>query len=139
MPEVPDDAGRYRGLVYGRMAPTAFASDALIQRGSGGHAEPDGEQPGGGASPGIDPKPTESNRPARFFGSVELDSARPIRSFESFFNAVVALFQNANGAKVKLTLEIEAEAPGGFSDADVRDIRDYSKKLKFRSESTGFE
>lgn len=147
-----DDAGRYRGLVYGRMAPTAFTSDALVVRSSVAKAQldeasteaavtpsPNGEQPGGGASPGIDPKPTGPTQPARFFGSVELDPGRPIRSFESVFNAVVAILQNANGARVKLTLEIEAEAPGGFSDADVRDVRDNSKQLKFRSESTGFE
>jgi hypothetical protein len=40
---------------------------------------------------------------------------------------------------VKLTLEVEAEAPKGFSDADVGVARDYTRELKFKAESTGFE
>jgi hypothetical protein len=43
------------------------------------------------------------------------------------------------GAKVKLTLEIEAEAPSGFNDADVGVVRDDTKQLKFSAEATGFE
>jgi predicted AAA+ superfamily ATPase len=148
-----DETGHYRGLVYGRMAPTVFSSDAHLVRSSVAKAQLDqvsqgtptpppkpGELPGANgaeAAPVADlPGPIQ---PTRFFGSVELDTDRPIRSFESVFNAVVALLQNAKGAKVKLTLEIEAEAPDGFTEADVRDVRDNSKQLKFRSESTGFE
>jgi hypothetical protein len=40
---------------------------------------------------------------------------------------------------VKLTLEVEAEAPNGFSDADVGVVRVNARQLKFKSESTGFE
>jgi hypothetical protein len=96
-------------------------------------SEPHGPTP---TTPSDHSKPKQ---PTRFFGSVELDPGRPIRSFESIFNAVVSLFQNAKGSKVKLTLEIEAEAPEGFSDTDVRDVGDNSKQLKFRPESTSFE
>jgi hypothetical protein len=40
---------------------------------------------------------------------------------------------------VKLTLEVEAEAPEGFSQADVGVVRDNARQLKFKPESTGFE
>jgi hypothetical protein len=40
---------------------------------------------------------------------------------------------------VKLTLEIEAEATGGFDDSEVSVVRDNAKQLKFKPESTGFE
>jgi hypothetical protein len=47
--------------------------------------------------------------------------------------------QRTQGAKVKLTLEIEAEALGGFPDGDVSVVRDNAWQLKFKAESTGFE
>jgi hypothetical protein len=37
-----------------------------------------------------------------------------------------------------MTLEIEAEAAGGFADADVGIIRDNAKQLKFKAGSAGF-
>jgi hypothetical protein len=64
---------------------------------------------------------------------------RPIKAFDAIFNAVVMELQRAPGAKVKLTVEIEAEAAGGFDEAEVSVVRDNAKQLKFRPESTGFE
>lgn len=49
-------------------------------------------------------------KPWRFYGSVEIDMVRPMKSFDAIFNAVVMELQRTNGAKVKLTLEIEGEA-----------------------------
>ena len=45
--------------------------------------------------------------------------------------------QRTQGAKVKLALEIEAEAAGGFDDSEVSVVRDNAKQLKFKPESTG--
>jgi hypothetical protein len=64
---------------------------------------------------------------------------RPIKSFDAIFNAVVMELQRTQGAKIKLTLEIAAEAPKGFSENDVSVIRDNDRQLKFKAESTGFE
>lgn len=47
--------------------------------------------------------------------------------------------QRTNGAKIKLTLEIEGEAPDGFAEGEVGVVRDNAKQLKFKLESTGFE
>lgn len=143
--------GRYHDLYYGRMAPTSFAADALLVRGNAARAQQDEVVPvpqPTGADTSFPPAgdrghppapPSEPAQPTRFFGSVDLDPARPIRSFETIFNAVIAQLQSANGTTVKLTLEIEAQARDGFIEADVGVVRDNAKQLKFKTESTGFE
>jgi hypothetical protein len=64
---------------------------------------------------------------------------RPIKAFEQIVDAVALQLQRTPGAKVKLILEIEAEAPEGFAEADVSIVRDNARQLKFKAESTGFE
>jgi hypothetical protein len=64
---------------------------------------------------------------------------RPVKAFDAIPNAVIMELQRTNGAKVKLTLEIEAQAPDGFAEADVGVVRDNARQLKFKAESTGFE
>ncbi len=64
---------------------------------------------------------------------------RPVKSFDAILNAVVMELQRANGAKVKLTLEVEAESSEGFEEADVSVVRDNARQLKFKPESTGFD
>ena len=49
---------------------------------------------------------------------------RPVKSFAAILNAVVMELQRTHGAKVKLTLEIDADAPAGFADAVIGFIRD---------------
>ena len=64
---------------------------------------------------------------------------RPVKAFDAILNAVVMELQRTKGAKVILTLEIEATADDGFSEADIGVVRDNSRQLKFKTESTGFE
>jgi hypothetical protein len=45
---------------------------------------------------------------------------RPVKAFDAILNAVVTEFQRAKGAKVTLTLEIEAMAPDGFAEGGYR-------------------
>jgi hypothetical protein len=63
---------------------------------------------------------------------------RPVKSFDTILNSVVMELQRSPDAKVKLTLEIEAEAPSGFNEGDVGVVRDNTKQLKFSPGSTGF-
>ncbi|WP_200954894.1 MULTISPECIES: hypothetical protein [unclassified Rhizobium] len=79
----------------------------------------------------------EASKPRRFYGSVELDPTRPVKAFDAVLNAVVMELQRTQGAKVKITLEIEAETEGGFDEADVGVVRDNARQLKFRADSTG--
>ena len=50
-----------------------------------------------------------------------------------------AELQRARGVKVRLTLEVQADAEDGFSEADIGVVRDNLLQLKFKTESTGFE
>jgi len=103
--------------------------------------EPSPRQPDGGREP-VPPTPPcapPQQRPRRFFGSVEIDMVRPVRAFETIVSAVVTELQRTKWAKVKLTLEIEANAEEGFSEANIGVVRDNARQLKFRAESTGFE
>lgn len=63
---------------------------------------------------------------------------RPVRTFDTILNAVIVELQRNPSTKVKLTLEIEAEAADGFEEGDVGVIRDNARQLKFEAESTGF-
>jgi hypothetical protein len=144
--------GRYEGLVYGRLAPPSLAPQGLLVRKDVAAAQVRDVTPGTGEvqlprretvdGPGavLPPDEPEKQKVRRFFGSVEIDAAgRPIKVFEAILNAVVMELQRTQGAKVKLTLEIAAEAPDGFADSEVSVVRDNAKQLKFNAESTGFE
>ena len=100
-----------------------------------------GAQPGanGGVTEDFDQPAATPRQPRRFFGSVEIDLDRPVKSFDAILNAVVMELQRTHGTKVKLTLEIEAEAPAGFAEGDIGVVRDNARQLKFKAELTGFE
>ena len=116
------------------------SSDAGAEHGIGQH-----RGPSGAIAPVLSPKnrpapgPIAPGKPRRFYGSVEIDMVRPVKSFDAIHNAVVMELQRTQGAKVKLTLEIEAEASEGFAIAEVGVVRDNARQLKFNPESTGFE
>jgi hypothetical protein len=149
--------GRYRGLAWGRSPPDVFAPTALIVRAAEAKAqiaadatakaEGTGTSGGFAAGPTIDPirpgqpepGPKAPGKPRRFYGSVEIDMQRPVKAFDTIITAVVLELQKTPGAKVKITLEIEAEAPGGFEDGDVAVVRDNAKQLKFKADATGFD
>jgi hypothetical protein len=151
-------AGRYRNLAWAKnppdvISPTAVlvraaeATEQLKQDSAASGASPTATAPGlpgasptapaGGARP-ADGK-AETHNPRRFYGSVEIDMVRPVKSFDSILNAVVMELQRTPGAKVKLTLEVEAEAASGFAEGDVSVVRDNVRQLKFKADSTGFD
>ena len=152
-----EGTGTYTGLAWAKTAPEIFPSTALLIRSDVAVAlsrppapspTDDGGVVGAPAStnsgltqpgpPGGKLEPT-NQKPRRFYGSVELDLDRPVKAFDAVLNAVIMELQRTPGAKLKITVEIEAEAANGFDDADVGVVRDNAKQLKFRSESTGFE
>ncbi len=146
---------RYQGLMWQQNPPEIMPTTALLVRADiarkllrppesvrGDDDLPDtgGDAPKPGSS-GEGPAPSEpqAHQPTRFYGAVDIDMVRPVKSFEAILNAVIMELQRTQGAKVKLTLEIEAEAAGGFTHADVGVVRDNAHQLKFKAESTGFE
>jgi hypothetical protein len=89
--------------------------------------------------PGPDVPPTEPPPvgPKRFHGSVELDPTRVGRDAGRIGDEVVSHLAGLVGSAVKVTLEIEAEIPGGASDQVVRTVTENCRTLKFASQ--GFE
>jgi hypothetical protein len=144
--------GKYAGLLWQKAPIGPMPQAALLVRPevAMAHLRPAGPTPpaeakskppddGAGPGPGVAPGPTSHQQPRRFYGSVEIDMVRPVRAFEAILSAVVTELQRSNGAKVRLTLEIEADAEDGFSDADVGVVRDNARQLRFKTDSTGFE
>ncbi len=138
--------GTYVGLVWAKSAPELISSSAVIVRSDVAfeHQRPksdavDQTRVGDGSTGGVGKPAPGPRQPRRFFGSVEIDLDRPVKSFDAILNAVVMELQRTQGAKVKLTLEIAAEAPEGFAESDIGVVRDNARQLKFKAESTGFD
>ena len=152
-----DEAKRYRGLRGGQVVslPDADAPGLLVksdiarrqldaesaQSTSGGKdagAGTGGEStgPGGGSGPGEGPS-DPAPQPTRFHGTATLDAERVGRDASRIADEVIAHLSGLVGAKVTVTLEIEAEVPAGAPDHVVRTVTENSRTLKFTSQ--GFE
>ena len=81
--------------------------------------------------------PPEAAKPKRFHGTVELDATRIGRDAGQIGEEVVSHLSGLVGAKVKVTLEVEADIPSGAPDSVVRTVTENSRTLKFKSQ--GFE
>ncbi len=79
----------------------------------------------------------ELPKPRRFHGSVTLDPTRVGRDASRIAEEVVAHLAGLTGAKVIVTLEIEATIPEGASEHVVRIVTENTRTLKFTSH--GFE
>ena len=154
-----DEATRYRGLRGGQLVslPDADAPGLLVkpdvarrqldaekpQPGGGAEAVRPGTEgedpaPGGGPGPGVPPPDTPpATQPVRFHGTVPLDSARVGRDAGRIADEVISHLAGLVGAKVTVTLEIQAEVPSGAPDHVVRTVTENSRTLKFTSQ--GFE
>ena len=149
-------SGTYEGLAWARSAPELFPQAAVLIRSEVAlvQVRPTPHHPtsgpadtsrpaGGGDGVHAPPDPTGAAgtppKPRRFYGAVELDMVRPVKAFDAVLNAVVMELQRTNGAKIKVTIEIEAEAEEGFAESDIGVVRDNARQLKFKAESTGFE
>ena len=81
--------------------------------------------------------PHPSQKARRFHGAVTLDTTRVGRDASQIADEVIAHLAGLVGAKVTVTLEIEAEIPSGAPDHVVRTVTENSRTLKFSSQ--GFE
>lgn len=154
-----EGAGRYRGLRAGEgisLSPDAPAG--LLVRPEVARRQLEAELassslPGGaGARPAVTsgesavsvagvvvtpPAPgTERDVPSqrvlrRFYGRAVLDPTRAGRDAAQIAQEVIAHLVGHPEAKVKVTLEIEAELPGGFPEHVVRTVRENCNTLKF--------
>jgi predicted AAA+ superfamily ATPase len=156
-----ESTGRYRGLrggqnisladadspcllVKGHVARTQIAADRVdVPPGGAGEGAVDHRTTGGGTSTqgqgktaGGTPKPVDT-LPTRFHGTVTLDAARVGRDASRVAEEVIAHLTGLVGAKVTVTLEIEAVIPSGASDHIVRTVTENGRSLRFTSQ--GFE
>ena len=83
------------------------------------------------------PNVTEAPRPHRFHGTVQLDPTRVGRDASRIADEVISHLAGQVGARVTVTLEIEASLPDGATDHIVRTVTENSRALKFTSQ--GFE
>lgn len=73
----------------------------------------------------------------RFHGTVTLDPARVGRDAGRIADEVIAHLEGLVGAKVTVTLEVEAEMPAGAPENVVRTVTENARTLKFTNQ--GFE
>lgn len=136
---------RYLALVWAKAPPEFLPAGSLLVSEAAAHAQtpvtvagaagPTPSVPGQQSPPSLSPT---SAKPTRFYGTVELDPSRPVKSFDAILGAVVTELQRTPGAKVRLVLEIEAQAEAGFNEADFGVVRDNARQLRFKADSTGF-
>ena len=159
---IDEAAGRYRGLRGGQVISNLDASwPGLLVKGDVAQAQieremapppvivppvqPDGS--GGGTDPVVippllppitpTPQPRPDSRPKRFHGTVTLNTTRAGLDASRIAEEVIAHLSGIVGARVTVTLEIEAEIPSGVPDNVVRTVTENSRTLKFTSQ--GFE
>jgi hypothetical protein len=149
-----ESAGRYSGLRYGALVNITEDDTGLLVRPEIARRQIDQEttppapvgvdtgstaSPIPGATKPTTPpsRPMPPRKPRRYHGTVILDSARVGRDAGRIADEVITHLVGLVGSSVRVTLEIEAEIPGGTPD-NVRTVTENSRTLKFTSNS-GFE
>ena len=89
------------------------------------------------ASSNTEVAPPMPSLPKRFHGSVTLDPTRVGRDASRVADEVITHLAGLVGARVNITLEIEAEVPSGVPEKVVRTVTENSRTLKFNDH--GFE
>jgi hypothetical protein len=155
-------AGRYRGLEAGRRPNVLFNLDSVVVKREVAAAQIEKEtEPaagtiastistssvgvGGGADGSIAGVATATSGDGapgsrvlrRFHGSATLNPTRLSRDVDAIASSVVQHLASLLNAKVKVSLEIEAEIPTGAPESVVRTVTENCRTLKF--ESQGFE
>jgi len=155
-----EEVGRYRGLRSCQAITIADSDDprllvkpdaakrqldaeeTVAAGASDGPSATDSEAKGDNATETGSGKDDESTSTAtkkltRFHGSVPLDSTRVGRDAGRIADEVLSHLTGLVGAKVKVTLEIEADLQDGASEHVVRTVTENSQALKFTTH--GFE
>ncbi|MDP9237927.1 MAG: Swt1 family HEPN domain-containing protein [Chloroflexota bacterium] len=141
-----ESTGRYRGLRGGQIVSLVDGdTSALVVKSAVARKQLDAETkpPDDGRVTDDDVQikikelPPVAPRPKRFHGTVTLDAERVGRDASRIADEVIAHLTGLVGAKVTVTLEVEAEIPSGAPDQVVRTVTENARQLKFTSQ--GFE
>ena len=92
--------------------------------------QPAGWQPGSKTTV-TPPAQPQAKKAKRFFGSIDLDPIRAGMQFTDVMNEVIENFTIKTGVNVRISIEIEADAPAGFEDNTVRAVKENSRVLGF--------
>ncbi|MDR2655522.1 MAG: DUF499 domain-containing protein [Oscillospiraceae bacterium] len=87
----------------------------------------------GGATPSVPAAP--KNR--RFFMSAELDTTRINRDVQKYVEEIIQHLTSVDGARVTVSLEVQAESVDGFTHQTVRTVSENCRTLRVRD--SGFE
>lgn len=68
-----------------------------------------------------------------FFGSIELDAIQAKKQFADLVDEVVLQFTSRPGVKVRIAVEIQAEAATGFDDGLQRAVKENCNVLRFKN------
>ncbi|BCU07433.1 ATP-binding protein [Allochromatium tepidum] len=152
--------GRYVGFSYGKrtspimdsslllIEPVTAAGYAEAQRAADEAARPMPTEavPGTTGTSGAPPRVEDTSKPTypaggtasqsvkkRFYGSIELDPILAKKQFADLVDEVVMQFTSRPGVKVKIAIEIQAEASTGFDDGLQRVVKENCNVLKFKN------
>jgi predicted AAA+ superfamily ATPase len=98
-------------------------------------ANPD--TPPGGSTSADTGNPPIPPKNKRFFMSADLDTTRINRDVQKYVEEIIQHLISADGATVKVSLEVEAKTNNGFTQQTVRTISENCQTLRVRS--SGFE
>ena len=126
-------AGAGAGTKPGLETGTGPGAGAAPGAGAGAPGSPSGAD-GQGATGAAPPGPA---LPTRYYGRVKLDSARWAKTAADVAEAIVSQLERTDGAKLSITIEVEAESPQGFDDRVQRTVTENATTLKFNT--TEFE
>lgn len=136
-----EDNGKYLGLVFGDLPPSVVAdgSSVLVRPEVAARQLPtaDPKKPKVVDQPSEPVDPAEPALPKRFFGTIELNQDRMARHADQVIAEVVERIATVDGARVKVSIEIEVEvgASDGFDDATQRTISENAAALGFKQAS----
>lgn len=153
--------GRYVGFTFGRrtslfldsslllIEPVTAAGYAEAQRAAeeAARPKPTDTMPGITGTSEAPPKAEYSAKPTnpaaggaapqsakkQFYGSIELDAIQAKKQFADLVDEVVLQFTSRPGVKVKIAIEIQAEATTGFDDSLQRAVKENCNVLRFKN------
>ena len=150
---------RYLGFTYGKRTSPFFDSSLILieavtaagyaeaQRAAEEAAKPNATETTATATEGATSRAEDSARPTystggnatpqatkkHFFGSIELDAIQAKKQFADLVDEVVLQFTSRPGVKVRIAVEIQAEAGTGFDDGLQRSVKENCNVLRFKS------
>jgi predicted AAA+ superfamily ATPase len=109
---------------------------AHVTDGGDTHQTPPLETPEGG-TPAFTPPAPAFPQNTRFFMSADLDTTRINRDVQKYVEEIIQHLTSVDGARVTVSLEVQAETGDGFTQQTVRTVSENCRTLRVRD--SGFE